>query len=62
MHVCYIGCQYISDTIVRGCVAVLYWKHDILYDILYVVESVAIQGGPGRQGFPLCGILFLSYL
>ena len=60
MHVCYIGCQYISDTIVRGCVAVLYWKHDILYDILtYLNQWQSREGLGGRAS--LC-VLFLSYL
>ena len=60
MHTRVLHCQYISDTIVRRCVAVLHWKYSILYDILYVVESGAIQGGPGWQGFPLCTISFIS--
>ena len=47
IHVCYIDRQYISDTIVRSCVAVLYWKHEILYDILTYLNQ-SDPGGPGR--------------
>ena len=59
---CYIGCQYISDTIVRSCVAVLYWKHEILYDIQsHVLEPVAIQGGEvGRASLCVAYKFFVS--
>ena len=50
----------VTRTIVCSCVAVLYWKHEILYDILtYVLEPGVIRGG---GGLPFVSPTNVSYL
>ena len=59
MHVCYIGCHYISDTMVRSCVAVLYWKHEILCDILTYLNQRRSRGA-WVAGFCVAYNFFIS--